>query len=157
MADGLRIRPLREEETPELARLWRRARDEAQPWLEERMGYSAADDLRQLRDVVAPRCDMWVADRDGRALGFLAIEGELLDQLYVDPPEQRRGVGTALLRKAQELRPAGFHLYTHQRNAGARAFYDHHGLAAVAFGMSPPPESEPDVKYVWEPEPEPER
>jgi ribosomal protein S18 acetylase RimI-like enzyme len=60
-------------------------------------------------------------------------------------------VGTALLDKAKELTPAGLTLFTHQRNARARTFYERRGFRAVAFGVSPPPESEPDVKYAWDP------
>ena len=31
----------------------------------------------------------------------------------------------------------------------ARAFYERRGFRAVAFGRSPAPENEPDVKYAW--------
>lgn len=42
-------------------------------------------------------------------------------------------------------------VWTHQKNSKARAFYEKWGLTAVRFGMSPPPESEPDVEYQWRP------
>ena len=31
-------------------------------------------------------------------------------------------------------------------------FYERRGFRAAAYGLSPEPENEPDVKYVWEPE-----
>ena len=68
----------------------------------------------------------------------------------MDPRCQRRGVGTALLERAKELAPEGLTLFTHQRNERARAFYERRGFRAVQFGVSPPPESEPDVKYAWD-------
>jgi hypothetical protein len=40
-------------------------------------------------------------------------------------------------------------LFTHQRNEKARRFYEARGFVAVRFGMSPPPENEPDVRYEW--------
>ena len=41
--------------------------------------------------------------------------------------------------------------HTHQQHAQARAFCEKHGFRAVKFGISPPPESEPDVEYHWTP------
>jgi hypothetical protein len=42
------IRRLRPDELEEVARIWRRSREDAQPWLEARMAHSAADDVRHL-------------------------------------------------------------------------------------------------------------
>ena len=84
-------------------------------------------------------------------MGLLAVQPGLLDRLYVEPERQRQGIGSVLLNKARGLLPDGFELYTHQANYRARAFYESRGLRAVAFGVSPAPESEPDVKYAWEP------
>ena len=71
--------------------------------------------------------------------------------MYVRPGAQRGGVGRALLAKARQLSPTGLELHTHQHNDRARRFYETHGFRAVAFGMSPAPENEPDVEYHWRP------
>jgi GNAT superfamily N-acetyltransferase len=145
------IRPMSAHETEPVVNLWRRSRAAAQPWLEARMRDVWTDDMGFFRDTIAAENDIWVALEQDTIVGFLAIDGTLLNYLYVDPPAQKRGVGTALLSKAQSLSPGGFTLFTHQRNEGARAFYERRGLRPVAFGVSPPPENEPDVKYAWEP------
>jgi ribosomal protein S18 acetylase RimI-like enzyme len=62
-------------------------------------------------------------------------------------------VGSALLRQAAQLSPEGLRLFTFRRNEPGRRFYEKHGFRAVKFGTSPPPESEPDVEYRWEPRP----
>ena len=62
---------------------------------------------------------------------------------------QGAGAGSALIAHAKRLHPSGVWLFTHQRNTRARAFYEARGFRAVAFGVSPPPESEPDVRYEW--------
>jgi GNAT superfamily N-acetyltransferase len=100
---------------------------------------------------IEPLCALWLAGTDAQIAGFLALQGSLVDRLYVRPAAQRRGVGAALIAHAKALSPAGLELYTHQRNAPARAFYEKHGFRAVRFGVSPPPESEPDVEYHWRP------
>ncbi|HTO54593.1 MAG TPA: GNAT family N-acetyltransferase [Myxococcota bacterium] len=145
------IRRLRHDEIEELVRLWRRSRDETQPWLEARMSYSPDDDLRFFRDVLAREHEVWVACAGPRLLGLLALRDAFVGYLYVDPPAQRSGVGRALLEHAKRLHPRGLSLYTHQRNQRARAFYERHGFRPVTFGVSPSPECEPDVRYAWDP------
>ncbi len=92
---------------------------------------------------------MWVAERSGTLEGLIALEVPWIRHLAVFPEFQRRGVGTALLRKARECSPLELRLFTFQRNAAARAFYARHGFSLVAFGISPAPEMEPDVEYRW--------
>lgn len=146
------IRRMAPGELEAVVRLWRRAREDVQPWLEARMGHTPADDLRFFRDTVARENEVWVAVSGGSVLGLLAIAGNRVSQLYVDPPAQRRGVGTALLAQARVLSPRGLQLFTHRRNTRARAFYERRGFRAVRFGTSPPPESELDVLYAWAPQ-----
>lgn len=132
--------------------VWERARwDARQPRLVERTKYSHADNLRHFRDVVMRDNEVWLAVEANAIFGLLALGEHEIDQLHVEPRCQRRGVGTALLDRAKQLSPEGLSLFTHQGNEQARAFYERHGFRPVAFGVSPPPESEPDVKYAWEP------
>lgn len=108
------------------------------------------EDKGFFREVVAVTRDVWVAVSDERIVGVLALEGSSeVDRLYVAPEAQGRGVGTALLEHAKSLHPDGLTLVTHQRNTGARRFYERHGFVAGRLGLSPPPESEPDVWYSW--------
>jgi len=132
--------------------VWVRSRWDALPCLEERMGYSPEDNLRHFRDVIAMENDVWIACRDGRVVALMAQHDRCIDQLFVDPAHQGRGYGSALLAKARERSPGGLFLFTHRRNERARAFYEARGFHAVAFGVSPAPESEPDVRYEWAPE-----
>lgn len=134
-------------------RLWRRAREDAQPWLEAWMQHSPADDLAFFRTTIMQENEIRIAAEGATPVGFLAIAGAQLNFLYVDSPAQGRGVGTALLDAARVLAPRGLTLFTHQRNHKARAFYERRGFHVLELGVSPPPESEPDVKYGWDPHP----
>ena len=142
---------MRPDELEAVVRVWIRSREENQPWLEARMAYGHADSLRHFRDVIAVENEVWVAVAGGAPVGLMALRAGFIDQLYVDPSAQRSGVGSALLDHAKRACPAGLALFTHQANTRARAFYESRGLRAVAFGVSPSPECEPDVRYAWVP------
>ena len=132
-------------------RVWHESKQEAYPYLPLEQGRTLADDDRFFRERVVPQCDVWVAEQDGAILGFMALARSYIDRLYVHPAHQRKGVGGALLRQAMALSPAGLELHTHQKNVSAQAFYEGHGFRAAKFGISPAPESEPDIEYHWRP------
>ena len=145
-----RIRRARPEDLEAAVGVWERARWDAQRPLEERMKYSHEDNLQHFRDVVMRENAVWLAVEDEEIVGLLALGGHTVAQLHVEPRCQGRGVGTALLDRAKELSPEGLTLFTFQGNERARAFYERRGFRAVQLGVSPPPESEPDVKYAWD-------
>jgi len=58
---------------------------------------------------------------------------------------------SSLSQLAKAMHPNGLELHTHQENRAARRLYEKHGFKAVKFGVSPPPESAPDVEYHWRP------
>lgn len=67
---------------------------------------------------------------DGSMVGFIAMIGAHVDQLYVDPSHQRSGAGSLLLGEAIKLVPGRITLDVFEENASARAFYDKHGFQA---------------------------
>jgi ribosomal protein S18 acetylase RimI-like enzyme len=147
---SLRLRPYAPGDLEEIVALWHETKHAAFPWSKAQRLWTLESDRARFRDVVAVEHAVWIAEQGGRIAGFLAIRGDFVDQLFVRTGLQRRGVGTALLRKAAELSPEGLRLFTFQRNEPARKFYEKHGFRVVKLGTSPPPESEPDVEYRWE-------
>ncbi|MEO5699024.1 MAG: GNAT family N-acetyltransferase [Casimicrobiaceae bacterium] len=118
--------------------------------------YNATHRQRTLADaeaffgsVVMQRCTLLVARAASHTVGVLALEAPWIRQLAVFSPHRRQGIGSALLTSARVLSPDELRLFTYRRNRGARHFYHRHGFVTVRFGMSPPPESEPDVEYSW--------
>jgi GNAT superfamily N-acetyltransferase len=131
--------------------LWFAAKKRAYPYLPLVQAATLEDASTFFHEKIVPRCDIWVAEDQGELLGFVALQGSYIDRLYVLPARQRCGIGTALIRHAMSLCPGGLELHTHQKNAVARTFYEKHGFVPVRFGISPPPENEPDVEYHWRP------
>jgi GNAT superfamily N-acetyltransferase len=101
---------------------------------------------------MVPERETWVADHRGRIIALMVLDGDMVDQMYVSPAEQRRGVGDAMLAHAKQLRPARLRLYTFQSNAPARRFYEARGFVAIEFNDgSRNQERAPDVLYQWTP------
>jgi GNAT superfamily N-acetyltransferase len=86
-------------------------------------------------DFIAGGGEVHVFDQDGRLAGFALIQGNELRAIYVDPPAQGAGVGSALLDAAVEALRANGHaeafLWTFEANGLARTFYERHGWELV--------------------------
>jgi ribosomal protein S18 acetylase RimI-like enzyme len=147
---NLLIRPYKSGDFAALTNLWRRAREQAFAEFQRAKGHTFEEDQAYFRDVILVNNDIWVAEVEGEPVAFMAIAGDFIDQLYVSPEHQHRGLGKVLLNHARALSPEHLWLYTLQINTRGRAFYEKNGFRAVKFGVSPPPESEPDVEYHWD-------
>jgi len=132
-----------------LVTLWHETNRASYPYVAEHRRHTLADATAFFRNRVLADCEVWVAERDGTLAGVLAVEAPWIRHIAVFPGHQRQGIGSALLDKARERSPREIRLYTFRRNHAARAFYERRSFVAVAFGVSPPPESEPDVEYRW--------
>jgi GNAT superfamily N-acetyltransferase len=144
------IRRARDDEIEPLTQLFIRARNEMDylPHVPDEASVPIAARIREHEDV-------WVAEEDGRLVGFLGIEhstnlgAPVLEKLYVEPAEQNRGVGSALLDKAKELRPDELYLWVFQKNP-ARRLYERHGFELVRLtDGADNMEREPDALYRW--------
>ncbi len=125
----------------------RRSFDERLPWL---AGLHTPDEDRAyFRELVFAACEVWGAS-DAALVGFIAFREDWIDQLYVLPHRQNQGVGTALLGIARAAWPR-LSLWTFQRNAPARRFYEANGFVVVEeTDGGGNEEREPDVLYRWD-------
>lgn len=129
--------------------LWRISREKSLPEFQLEKGHFFYEDRNYFQNYVLKNNRVWVVELANRQVGFMAMNKDFVDQLYIDPDYQRRGIGKILLDFAREQSPDHLWLYTLQVNVNARAFYEKNGFIAEKFGISPPPESEPDVEYHW--------
>jgi ribosomal protein S18 acetylase RimI-like enzyme len=99
-------------------------------------------------DRMVPEQETWVAETGGRIVAVMVLGAVEVDQLYVSPDSQHRGVGDRLLAHAKRLHPAGLRLHTFQKNTPARRFYEARGFVAIEFtDGATNMEREPDVLY----------
>jgi len=99
-----------------------------------------------------PAGGVTVAIELNEIVGVLAVSEEdnidWIDQLYVLPGYENRGLGSRLLRSAHKTLKTPVRLFTFQQNTGARRFYERHGYKVVALSDGQSNEEKcPDVLY----------
>lgn len=129
------------------ARVHRAAFDDALPWL---TGLHTPDEDRWFyRERMFASCALWGAFEGGAMTGIIAFRDDWIDQLYVLPGAQRRGVGSELLDVAKRACDR-LQLWTFQRNAAARRFYEARGFGLVEqTDGAGNEEKEPDARHLW--------
>ena len=146
----IRIREAAASDADAIAEVHTASRRDAMPYLPEL--HTDADTRSWVANVMLPAQQVWVAEIDGRVVAYAAVDPPWLEHLYVLPDAQGAGIGSALLANAREASPDLLVLWTFQRNAAARAFYERRGFVAVEFtDGSGNEEQEPDVRYEWRP------
>ncbi len=142
-----RIRPYRPADIEQVILLWHETKKQAFPYVDVMQSYSIEDDRAYFSGVILKESQVWIAEERGIILGFMALEADLVDQLFVINDRQRSGVGSALLNKAREINPEGLSVYTFQKNQSARNFFEKQGFLIKKMGISPSPENEPDLLF----------
>jgi len=98
-----RIRLGTEADVPRALAIWRAAVDATH-------GFLSPEHRAEIDAVVAeqflPHAPLWlVEDETGAVQGFLALDGDMIDALFVDPAAHGRGFGSALVAHALSLSP----------------------------------------------------
>jgi GNAT superfamily N-acetyltransferase len=94
---------------------------------------------RRIHSELEAGWDLYVALCGGQVIGMLALKPAeaVLDQIFVAPAAQGKGVGRALLDAAKQALPHGFTLRMAASNARARRFYEAAGLTRRGGGIHP--------------------
>ncbi|WP_183862353.1 MULTISPECIES: GNAT family N-acetyltransferase [unclassified Rhizobium] len=129
------------------AMLRRLALSERLPWLSD--VHTPEEDEVYWRTQLFPNRTILGAISDQRLVGVIAYGENEIEQLYVLPEFQARGIGSMLLHRAQEEMDE-IELWTFQKNTNARRFYERNGFVAVKeTDGAGNEEREPDVLYHW--------
>lgn len=92
-----------EADVPRALTIWRAAVDATH-------GFLSPEHRAEIDAIVAeqflPHVPLWlVEDEAGTVQGFLALDGDMIDALFVDPAAHGRGFGSALVAHALSLSP----------------------------------------------------
>ena len=114
--------------------------------------HTAEETREWMRDVVFRSERVWVAEHADRIVGYASTDGEFLNNLYVLPEHQNRGIGTALLAAVMEHSRNGVKLWTFEPNEAAIRFYERHGFRTLRrTDGHTNEENVPDRLMVWRP------
>ena len=133
----VRVKPALGGDLDEVARVWHRSA------LQMDGAAAAVPSERALRTRIAAELaagwELHIATRSGRIVGMLALkpQASVLDQIFVLPEDQGRGVGKALMCVAKQVMEGGFTLRMASSNLRARRFYESQGLRALGEGTHP--------------------
>ncbi len=151
MTSDLRLRRGTAGDADTVAEVYLRARHHAIPEIPP-LAHSD-DEVRNWMRGVLDEQEAWLACADhGAPLGLLVLNGDWVEQLYLDPAWTGRGLGTRLLELAKRRRPDGLQLWTFVSNVRARRFYERNGFSVEErTDGSGNEEHAPDLRYVWRP------
>lgn len=91
--------------------------------------------LPQLRDVYLPAVELWVAvNAEDCPLGFIGLNENHVEMLFIEPDLRGKGIGRALLDDARNSRNQ-LSVDVNEQNPEAVGFYLHYGF--VQTGRSP--------------------
>jgi putative acetyltransferase len=86
-----------------------------------------AQERINVAEVYLPNTDTWVVEIDRKVEGFIALMGNEVGALFLQPEFHGRGIGRALMDKAQELH-GNLEVEVFKKNAIGRKFYARYGF-----------------------------
>jgi putative acetyltransferase len=86
-----------------------------------------AQERKNTAEIYLPNTDTWVAEIDGEVKGFIALMGNEVGAIFLQPDCHGKGIGKALMDKAQELH-GDLEVEVFKVNAIGRNFYSKYGF-----------------------------
>ena len=143
----MEIRPYRHGDLDAVAALWHAS------WLSTGVALEKPVSVAELRErfpeEIAKGWTVYVATLDANVIGFISIAGHTLEQLFIAPEYQNRGIGKTLLDFVKAQRPDGFDLITAVESRAPK-FYEREGLTRREESHHPD-YGHPIVRYEWVP------
>jgi len=124
----VRVRKYRESDLTAVLHAWETASRLAHPFLAD--DFFAQERARIPRQHL-PRANTWVAETRGEVIGFIALLGNEVGALFVQPEYHRTGAGRALMDRARELHQA-LEVDVFASNSIGREFYARYGFVRIA-------------------------
>lgn len=128
------IRHYEESDLDGVLSAWESASKIAHPFLKEEF---LETERYNIPNVYLPNTDTWVAEVDGTVVGFIALMGNEVGAIFLDPEFQGAGIGKSLMDKARELHET-LEVEVFKANSIGRKFYDRYGFQFLAESIHEP-------------------
>ena len=121
------IRKYQAVDLADLLSAWEAASNLAHPFLTQEF---LAQEKENIPNLYLPNAETWIAEHDGRVVGFIALIDNEVGALFVHPDYHGQGFGRHLMDKARELR-GELVVEVFAANSIGRNFYDRYGFQFV--------------------------
>ena len=122
------IKKYRTEDTDALVLIWQSANALAHSFLADDFVAQVAQDMR---NIYLPNAETWVLEQDDKPLGFIALVGDEIGGLFLEPSFHGRGFGKALTDHAVALH-GPLRVEVFEKNVIGRRFYDRYGFVETS-------------------------
>ncbi len=121
------IREFQTKDTDALIAIWRSASSLAHPFLNEAF---VAQEANNLRTLYLPNAETWVLEDNETPIGFIALIGDEIGGLFLEPSLHGRGLGKTMVDHAVDIK-GPLRVEVFERNAIGRRFYERYGFVEV--------------------------
>ncbi|WP_313582349.1 GNAT family N-acetyltransferase [Lacrimispora sp.] len=139
------IRELKETDTDQIMKIWLDTNIKAHHFIDSSYWLKSHVTVEK----VLPQATVYVYDSNGQIQGFLGLNGDYIEGIFVDADYQSKGIGRELLCYAKE-RHNKLHLNVYKRNEKAAAFYLREGFV-VSTEQIAEDTKERELTMVWNP------
>lgn len=122
-----RVRKYRDTDVEQVVSAWENTQALAHPFLPDAF---QNQERKNIRELYLPNADTWVVENEDQVVGFIALIGNEIGGLFVEPTHHRKNLGRLLVDKAQEIH-GKLVVEVFEKNAIGRKFYSQYGFTLV--------------------------
>jgi putative acetyltransferase len=120
----MQIRQYKNSDLDAVLSSWEAATRLAHPFMTDAF---IAQERINITEIYMPNTDTWVAESDGQVKGFIALMGNEVGAIFLQPEYHGQGLGKALMDKAQALH-GDLEVEVFKENSIGRKFYSKYGF-----------------------------
>lgn len=137
------IRKLQKSDIDKVAEIWLDTNLKAHDFISEQYWRGNFDMVKE----ALLQAEVYVYESDGKVQGFIGLDGEYIEGIFVSDEMQSRGIGKSLLDYAKS-RKSELRLNVYQKNTRAIRFYQREGFSILSEGLDEAV-GEKDYLMVW--------
>ncbi len=125
------IRPYEETDLDAVLSAWANAQNIAHPFLPETF---QAQEKINVETLYLPNVETWVVEADHQVVGFIALIGNEIGGLFLQPLHHGKKLGKLMVDKARELH-GNLEVEVFEKNLMGRKFYTKYGFEPLSEHM----------------------
>ena len=125
------IRKYETKDDDDIVRVWYKASELAHPFLKKDF---LKKEEQNIRNIYLPNTETWVYEVNDEVLGFVALIGNEVGALFLDPDFHGHGIGYRLMKHVSKLHKE-LEVEVFKKNSIGRGFYKRFGFKYLSEGV----------------------